>query len=278
MPFAREGEVRRTPATHGSVVRERRLDGAVLTEATYSPGFRVARHSHDRASLMWVVSGRLVEATGTRRYPCTVTDVMWKQAGLSHENSLEERSSRVVVLELLPSMLGRLGAEGTRLPDEPARVSGPPATLFARLLPVLVETGPDEALAVQELVAAVAAAIGLQAGGRSDAPAWLRSVRERVHEAPCADDSLGDMAREAGVDPAYLSRTFRQRFGRSITEYRHARRIEFAMAALSEDEADIGRLALRLGYYDHAHFSRTFRRATGMSPSKFREVAAGRRA
>lgn len=58
--------------------------------------------------------------------------------------------------------------------------------------------------------------------------------------------------------------------GRSVTEYLHGRRLDVATEALAGGDEGIGRLALRLGYYDHAHFTRAFSRATGMSPSAYR--------
>lgn len=263
----------KTPVTHGSVVRQRQLRGAVVTEAAYLPGFRVERHAHDRASLMWVMGGQLVEAVEAHRYLCSVADVMWKQAGLPHENSLEGASARVVVVELLPSVLDTLNEAGTGLPDAPVRVSGTPAALFARLLPLMTEAGPGDVLAVQELVAAVLSAVAARIAEPSGVPGWLTVVRERLHEEPWECNSLGVMARDAGVHPAHLSRMFRRCFGRTMTEYLHARRIDLAVAALATGEADIGRLALRLGYYDHAHFSRMFRRATGIPPSRYRAIA-----
>lgn len=266
----------KTPVSFGSITRQQRLDGAVLTEARYSPGFRTPHHAHERASIMWVVSGRLVESIGSRQYRCSVTDVMWKQAGLDHASSLEGSSSRVVLLELLPSLLETMSEEGTLPPDASTHVSGTPAALFARLLPLMASAGPGDALAVQELVAEVVSAVGARTAEPSDVPGWLGTVRERLHEEPCASVSLGGLARDAGVHPAYLSRAFRQRFGRSMTEYMHARRVDLAVMALAEGEEDIGRLGLSLGYYDHAHFSRTFKRTTGIPPSTFRAIVQKR--
>jgi len=225
---------------------------------------------------MWVVSGRLVESIGSRQYPCSVTDVMWKQAGLDHASCLEGSASRVVLLELLPSLLDTMSEEGTLPPGGSTLVSGTPAALFARLLPLIGSAGPGDALAVQELVAEVVSAMSAWTAEPSDVSGWLATVRERLHEEPWAAISLGSLARDAGVHPAYLSRVFRQRFGRSMTEYMHARRIDLAVMALAEGEEDIGRLGVSLGYYDHAHFSRTFKRTIGIPPSRFRAIVEDR--
>lgn len=262
-----------TPVTFGSVVRQRRIAGAVLTEAVYDAGSRGEPHAHDHASLLWVASGHLTETVGSRRYACTVTDVMWKQAGLTHANRVD-RSSRVVVVELLPELLEELADQEARMPDAPAHVSGAPAALFARLAPLLHEIDVADALAAQELVVEVLTGLDVRADALpAGVPSWLELVRQRLHDEPCARISLGDLARRVGVHPVYLARAFRRRFGCSVTEYLHGRRIDLAVAALASGDEEIGRLALRLGYYDHSHFCRAFSRATGMPPSSYRAIA-----
>lgn len=262
------------PATFGSVLERTRLGGAVLTEAAYHPGFRIAPHAHDHASLVWVATGRVVEEVGSRRYPCGLTDLMWKQAGLDHSTTVEGERSRVFVLELLPDILVDLSEAGTRIPDRPANVSGAPAALFTRLCSLLAAGGTGAGLGAQDLVLGVLAAIDVRSGrSESGTPFWLQTVRDRLHDECRARLSLGELAREAGVHPVYLARAFRKRFGCSVTEYLHARRIDLAVAALASGEEEIGRLALRLGYYDHAHFSRVFARAIGIPPSRYRALA-----
>lgn len=262
------------PATFGSVLERTRLGGAVLTEAAYDPGFRIAAHAHDHASLMWVASGQVVEEVGPRGYRCGLTDLMWKQAGLDHSNVVGGEPSRVFVLELLPAILDDLSGAGTRIPDAPAHVSGAPAALFTRLCSLLAEGGTGAGLGAQDLVLGVLAAVGVRSGrSESGTPLWLQTVRDRLHDECTSRLSLGELARDAGVHPVYLARAFRKRFGCSVTEYLHARRIDLAVGALASGEEEIGRLALRLGYYDHAHFSRVFARAIGIPPSRYRRLA-----
>jgi AraC-like DNA-binding protein len=50
----------------------------------------------------------------------------------------------------------------------------------------------------------------------------------------------------------------------------HEKRIEHAMSILASEDVPIADVALRVGYVSAGHFSRTFRRVTGVHPSKFR--------
>jgi len=81
---------------------------------------------------------------------------------------------------------------------------------------------------------------------------------------------LADVARIAEVHPMHLAKLFRKRFGYSMGEYLRRQRIAWACAQLSRSTGTISRIAVDAGFADHAHFTRTFRRITGCSPSWYR--------
>ena len=56
--------------------------------------------------------------------------------------------------------------------------------------------------------------------------------------------------------------------------YIHKKRIERAISILTSEDTSIADVALRVGYLSAGHFSRTFRRLTGIHPSKFRADAS----
>ena len=81
---------------------------------------------------------------------------------------------------------------------------------------------------------------------------------------------LSTVATAVGSSPFHLSRIFRKATGRSITEYRTALRVRFAIDRLAEGDDDLSRLAVEAGFYDHAHMTNTFRRRLGSPPSHLR--------
>lgn len=81
---------------------------------------------------------------------------------------------------------------------------------------------------------------------------------------------LSTVATAVGSSPFHLSRIFRKATGRSVTEYRTALRVRFAIDRLAEGDDDLSRLAVEAGFYDHAHMTNTFRRRLGSPPSHLR--------
>lgn len=102
----------------------------------------------------------------------------------------------------------------------------------------------------------------------------LEMVATRMHGDPSAGHRTTDLARLAGLSPSQFERNFRSAFG--TTPHRHllGLRIEAACQRLGESDASIATIAVDCGFADHAHFTRTFKRRMGMTPTAYRQRQA----
>ena len=83
--------------------------------------------------------------------------------------------------------------------------------------------------------------------------------------------SLSDIAREVGSSVFHLARIFKARTGFSLHAYRNQLRLRAALERLAERDLDLIDIALELGFSSHSHFTETFRRSFGKTPSAVRE-------
>jgi len=72
----------------------------------------------------------------------------------------------------------------------------------------------------------------------------------------------------------YVSKLFKQSIGCSFTEYLNAVRITEAKRLLSETNLKINQITKRVGYTNHVHLWRIFKKLTGISPNEYREQQA----
>jgi AraC-like DNA-binding protein len=113
------------------------------------------------------------------------------------------------------------------------------------------------------------------------APARHRTIAEdaraRLNVCYGSDQDLTGFAREVGASTFHLCRIFKRHTGQTIHGYRNQLRLRKSLELLGETH-DILRLALALGYSGHSHFTATFHRVFGMTPSAFRLLSGTRRA
>jgi AraC family transcriptional regulator len=83
--------------------------------------------------------------------------------------------------------------------------------------------------------------------------------------------TLDRIARLVHASPFHLSRIFQQRTGIPIHRYLLRLRLRVSLEKLADGAEDLTALALELGFSSHSHFTDTFRREFGCSPSSIRE-------
>ncbi|HVP67639.1 MAG TPA: AraC family transcriptional regulator [Anaeromyxobacteraceae bacterium] len=104
-------------------------------------------------------------------------------------------------------------------------------------------------------------------------PSWMGRVIGFVSANLERDLQLADLAREAGTSVFHFAHEFRRRAGISPHRYVLRRRIDRARALLAARAITIGEVAIRCGFGSQGHFSETFRRAVGMTPSEYRRAS-----
>lgn len=113
-----------------------------------------------------------------------------------------------------------------------------------------------------------------KAGGRL-APWQFRRVRERL-EAGGNRPSVPELAGLCGISVRHLHRQFLNLTGVTISDYVETHLVNQAKTMLGSSALTVKQIAQAAGF-DHANsFSRTFRRATGMTPLQYRQQKAGK--
>ena len=82
--------------------------------------------------------------------------------------------------------------------------------------------------------------------------------------------ALAVVAEEVGMSYYHFSRAFKQSMGLSPINYITRQRMERAKRLLAETELPIAEIALRAGFSSQSHFTTSFRRLAGVTPSTFR--------
>lgn len=107
--------------------------------------------------------------------------------------------------------------------------------------------------------------------GAHEALNQLAMAVETLHREHAEPLSTAAMAKMAGLSTSQFERNFRKTLGTSPRRYLLRVRIEHACRLLSETSDTISLIAQQCGFYDHAHFTRSFVAEKAITPSRFRK-------
>ena len=107
-----------------------------------------------------------------------------------------------------------------------------------------------------------------EAGESAREPRRIRVVREHLAQNLTESASLDRLSDLVGVSPFYLQRTFKAATRMSPREYLTDLRIKRARELLREGVTPRV-VAGRVGFFDQSHFTRAFRRLTGLTPGQY---------
>ena len=246
----------------GQTLGARALGAYTLSLSRYERGSRIAPHVHDAAFATVVLDGGYRETVPHETRDCTPHSIVVHAPGERHADAFTRRTTCLSVhgaafersaLLATPAM----ASIALKLRDE---FRAPDA-----FSPMVVE-----ALMLELFVASA------RARSNDAEPLWLRHVRSTLEERFHEPLTLSMLAATADVQPAHLARTFRQHYGTTVGERLRELRVGYAMQRLVSNDA-LAQIALDAGFADQSHFTRTFRKATGMTPTTFRREASGLR-
>lgn len=84
--------------------------------------------------------------------------------------------------------------------------------------------------------------------------------------------SLSEIAEHISINPSYLSHLFKKEVGKSISEYIQKERIDEAKKSIEAGEKSLADIYIPLGFIDQSHFTKVFKKITGITPKEYRTL------
>jgi AraC family transcriptional regulator len=259
---------------YGELVNRYEDSTLILSESLYLPETIIRQHSHRHAYFCILLRGAYTEKFGSRSRECKQSTVVFHPPDESHSTHFLHEGGHLFRFELKPELFKRI-CNCSSLLAEPAKFEGGiPAQLAAKLYREFRQTDEVSVLVIEGLALEIAAYVARERRneGFKVRPIWLLQASELIHEQFARTLSLEDIAKIAGVHPLHLARVFRRFEGCTIGEYIRKLRVDFAAHQLSNSKMSLADVALASGFCDQAHFSKTFRLLTGMTPLQYRSI------
>ncbi len=116
----------------------------------------------------------------------------------------------------------------------------------------------------------------LRAPGDSETiPASLTGTLEHLERHYAEPVTSAMLARRAGLPVVRFGRLIKRIFRLTPSQLITQTRLAAASRLLGETKRSVADIAVACGFYDHSAFTRAFRSATGLTPSRYRDRARG---
>jgi AraC family transcriptional regulator len=248
----------------GDILRSVQVNGLALVDQHTQRGGVLPRHCHSHAWFTFLFAGSYIERLPSSERRCVAGMVIWHPPDLVHENHfISDGHNLNLVFE--PWWLESLPPEES-LPGKILSWEGGLAYRFGlELYRGLNRDSQVSQESVINLISLFASSAHTHRHTR-----WLARVLEWMNDEYSSALTLTEASEQAGVHPVHISRSFRNLLGCTFREYLALIRLRRATDLLKRSSTDITEIALMCGFSDHAHFTRTFKRATGLTPTGYR--------
>lgn len=257
---------------YGDLSKSCEVSGFRLTELVHPPEQQTHRHSHERAYFSLTLSGTYTKLYGRRVVKCTPRTLVFHPPGQTQAGFCDAGGARSFIIELAPPMLESLSRNDLLTDHVSLFREGPLLWTAAKLYEEFRRMDDLSPLAVEglSLMMTAEAARASRRSVRRSPPRWLEQARDIFRGNFSGDITVAGVAQTVGVHPVHLAVEFRRFYGAAPAEYLRRLRVEFACRALSGPTAPLIEVALAAGFSSQSHFTTTFKRLTGMTPSEYR--------
>jgi len=258
----------------GAVQSRTEQCGAIFTDLRHTSPRKLPSHSHELAFVAVLLDGLYGERYGRQERQFHPFTVHFRPAGIPHQDEIGPHGVRFFEIELRPTWARRMQDCSATLDSAHDDTHGGPMLWLAmKLFREIHCPGAADDLSIECLLAELLATIARMRPEHSrHRPAWLSRITDRLESEYPERLTLEDLSHEAGVHPVHLSRVFRRFTGEGIGERVHRMRIRAACEQMLDLETPLAQISVATGFADQSHFTRVFRRVTGVSPARFREI------
>ena len=103
-------------------------------------------------------------------------------------------------------------------------------------------------------------------------PAWAQELKDLIQDHIDTNITLKELSKDLAINPSYLSREFSKHFDNlSFGDYIRKLRIERAIELMNNPSYSLTDIGYLTGFSDQSHFTRIFKRHSGISPSEYRK-------
>ncbi|MEZ5427964.1 MAG: AraC family transcriptional regulator [Pyrinomonadaceae bacterium] len=262
---------------HCQLLQSKTLGDYKFTETAYLPQTRLAFHSHEFVYFCFVVMGVFTESYGKHKQIYKRSNLVFHPLEEFHSNYFHTKSRCFNIQFSLQNFENKiLGKES--LTDTYVFRGENINYLTSKLYWEFYSMDEFSHLTIEGLMLEIMAETFRHSTEKpfTDLPKWLLQIKEMLDDKYGQNQTIDLLANSVNVHPTHLIGEFKKHFQTAIGNYVRRKRIEQSTKRLIETKTPISEIAIESGFFDQSHFTRIFKKVTGMTPKTYRNIFSKR--
>ena len=262
---------------YGTTSQSLAANGFRFTEKRYSSRARLPTHAHELSHFCFVLAGNYTEKIAGKVFERAPAALVYYPPDVSHGEE-HFTNGRHFLVEVDFKSLQTVRDYGARLSEPVVLDTTSSLWLVNRMYKEFSDRDEFSAVALESISTEllVAASRRDKRTAERNPPLWLGRLKEFLRENFSEPPGLTELAKAVDVHPTHLARVFRQFERCTVGDYIREVRIDYARQRLVGSNEPLIEIALAAGFADQTHFTRSFKRVTGMTPTEFRRLVVAR--
>ncbi len=257
----------------GQNVTQLRKGGLIITKCNYMEGLSSNWHYHENSFFTFILKGGSIEKRKKEEFFCSPGMVLLYLPNEPHRNLNYKKNSRNFTIEIEDGWLNKFGLK--EIPKSLTIVNNP--LVKNKILNILSElTEPDELSAITiETILLDSISILNSTKHEHRKPAWVYMLNNLLRDEFNFDGDLNQLSKILSIHPVTISKYFPKYFHSTIGDYIRKIKTEKSLSDLSKKSISLQEIASKYGFVDNAHYTKIFKKNTGLTPSQYRQFIAG---
>lgn len=252
-----------------------KMDGITVTKTVYTHDY-VDWHYHENAYFTFILCGGLIETDKRDTFRCGPGALLFHYWEEAHYNIKPPGFTQGFHVEIHKSWFDRLQLsqrelEGSFRLHDPVSVIG----FYNMARDASLHDSASELAIESQLTNVLMRMVKINEKSITVKPAWVKQLRDILHEECNNVHSLTVLAARLGIHPVHLSRDFQKHFHCSLGDYIRRIKIQNAIVLFQDKTLSLTEIAFACGFADQSHFLRCFKLNTGIKPSEYRKFLCG---
>jgi len=258
---------------YGTTSQALAANGFCFTEKAYSSHARLPTHAHELSHFCFVLAGNYREKIAGRFFERAPAALVYYPPDVSHGEE-HFTNGRHFLVEVDFKSLESVRDYGAALNEPVLLDTNSSLWLAQRMYKEFRDRDKFSRIALESISTELLIAASRKENCKTERnpPPWFGRVKEFLRENFSEPPGLNELANAVEVHPTHLARVFRQFERCTVGDYIREVRIDYARRRLLGSKEALVEIALAAGFADQTHFTRSFKRVTGMTPTEFRRL------